>query len=125
VLPAVFETLDVPVTHRVPSRWEMGNRGYVARRVDGRRMNSYVDCGSNLSGALANLYEVTLSVVVRLDDAEGGGTTVATTVDAYGRPITTRGNQVHCQSRETLERRIGDLVFEKARILPEQIGGGA
>jgi hypothetical protein len=125
VLPEVFETLDVPVTHRVPSRQEMGNRGYVARRVEGKRMNTYVDCGTNLSGQLANLYEVTLSVVVRLSAADDGGAQVETTVDAYGKPRTTSGNQVHCQSRETLEQRIGDLVFEKARILPEQIGGGA
>ena len=125
VLPAVFEALEVPVTHRVPARKEMGNRGYVARRVEGKRMNTYVDCGSNLSGQLANLYEVTLSVVVRLADAADGGTQVETTVDAYGKPRTTSGNQVHCQSRQTLEERIGDLVFEKGRILPEQIGDGA
>lgn len=125
VLPEVFEALDVPVTHRVQSRWEMGNRGYVAQRVEGRRMNTYVDCGSNLSGQLANLHEVTLSVVVRLSDAPDGGTQVETTVDAYGKPRTTSGNQVHCQSRAALERRVGDLVFEKARILPERIGGGA
>lgn len=125
VLPAVFEALEIPVTHRVPARKEMGNRGYVAHRVEGKRMNAYVDCGSNLSGQLANLYEITLSVMVRLTDTDDGGATVATTLDAYGEPRTTSGNQVHCQSRETLERRIGDLVLEMARILPEQIGGGA
>ena len=118
VLPEVFEVLEIEVTHRVHTRKEIGNRGYVAHRVDGKRMNTYVDCGSNLSGQLANLYEVTLSVMVRLTDAEGGGTTIETTVDAYGEPRTTSGNQVHCQSRETLEKRIGELVVERLRILP-------
>lgn len=118
VLPEVFEALEIPVTRRVPSPREMGNLGFVARRVEGKRMNAWVDCGSNLSGQLANLYEVTLSIVVRLQEAEAGGTLVQTVVDAHGRPRSTSGNQVHCQSRETLEERVGQLVVEKLRILP-------
>jgi hypothetical protein len=119
VLPEVFEALDIPVTRSVPHLMEMGNLGYVARRVEGKRMNNYVDCGTNLSGQLANLYEVTLSVVVRLtEDPNGGGTVVQTVVDAYGQPTSTSGNQVHCHSRETLEERVGELVWEKLRILP-------
>ena len=119
VLPEVFEALEVPVTRRVPSLMEMGNLGYVARRVEGKRMNTFVDCGSNLSGQLANLYEITLSLVIRLkEDPAGNGTVVETVVDAWGEPRTTSGNPIHCQSRETLERRVGELVVEKLRILP-------
>jgi hypothetical protein len=80
-------------------------------------MNSYVDCGSNLSGQLANAYDVTLSVVTRLSDGPPGTTIVATTIDAYGEPRTTSGNQVHCQSREALERRVAEIVAEKLGVI--------
>jgi len=117
VLPAVFEQLDIPVTRSMPSIPEMGNMGYLARRVEGKRMNSYVDCGSNLSGQLANSYDITLSVVTRLSDGPPGTTIVATTIDAYGEPRTTSGNPVHCQSRAVLERRIAEIVAEKLGVI--------
>ncbi len=113
VLPSVFEQLEIPITRRDSRVPEIGNLGYWARRVEGRRMGNFVDCGTNLSGQLANLYEIQLSIVTRLSDGPEGTTVVTTTVDAYGQPRTTSGNQVHCQSRETLEKRVAELLGEK------------
>lgn len=117
VLPAVFEQLEIPIDRRDPRVPEMGNLGYQARRVEGRRMGNYIDCGTNLSGQLANLYEIQLSIVTKLADGPEGTTVVTTTVDAYGEPRSTSGNQVHCQSREVLERRVAELVAEKLGVI--------
>lgn len=113
VLPSVFEQLEIPITRRDPRLPEIGNLGYLARRVEGRRMGNFIDCGTNLSGQLANLYEIQLSIITRLSDGPEGTTVVTTTVNAYGQPRTTSGNQVHCQSRETLEKRVAELIAEK------------
>ena len=117
VLASVFEQLEIPVTrsdHRIP---EMGNLGYRARRVEGKRMSSYLDCGTNLGGQLANQYDITLSVITRLSDGPTGTTIVVTTVDAYGEPRATSGNQVHCQTRDALEDRISELIAEKLGVI--------
>ena len=112
ILADVVERLEIPVTRRDPRSMEMGNLGYQTRRVEGKRMASYIDCGSNLSGRLANSYDITLSVMTRLTNGAEGTTIVTTTVDAYGKPRATSGNQVHCQSREVLEQRVPELIAE-------------
>ncbi len=117
VLPAVFEQLEIPVNRRDVRVPELGNLGYQARRVEGRRMGNYIDCGTNLSGQLANLYEIQLSIITRLADGPEGTTIVTTTVDAYGEPRSTSGNQVHCQSREVLEKRVAELVAERLGVI--------
>ncbi|MEJ2205378.1 MAG: hypothetical protein P8170_14870 [Gemmatimonadota bacterium] len=117
VLPSVFEELEIPVTRLDPRVPEIGNPGYWARRIEGRRMGNYLDCGTNLSGQLANLYEIRLSVVTTLSAGPEGSTVVTTTVDAYGKPRTTSGNQVHCQSREALEKRVAELSAEKLGVI--------
>ncbi len=112
VLPAVYEQLGVPVSDTAPALMELGNPGYRTRRVEGRRMGSYVDCGVTHSGTLANLYEITLTVVSRAATAPEGGTVLTTTVDAWGRQTATSGNPVHCSSKGELEGRIVALVGE-------------
>lgn len=112
VMPAVYQRLGVPVSDTVPSLMELGNPGYRARRVEGRRMGSYVDCGTTHSGTLANLYEITLAVVSRVARAPEGGTVLTTTLDAWGRQTATSGNPVHCSSKGELEARIVALVGE-------------
>jgi hypothetical protein len=116
VLPSVFEQLEIPVTQLDPRVPEIGNVGYWARRIEGRRMGSYIDCGTNLSGQIANLYEIRLSVVTTLSAGPEGSTVVTTTVDAYGKPRTTSGNQVHCQSRQALEERIAEIIADKLGV---------
>lgn len=116
VLSDVFEQLEIPVTRSDPRVPEIGNLGYPARRIEGKRMGTYIDCGTNLGGQLANSYEITLSVMTRLTDGPTGTTVVTTIVDANGVPRATSGNQVHCQSREVLERRVAEIIAEKLGV---------
>ena len=72
VLGGVYEQLGIPVAQSDPNGRQLGNPGYLARRVDGERMNSVVDCGSDFSGPLANQYDITLTVITKLT-ANGAG----------------------------------------------------
>jgi len=91
----------------------MGNSRYTRARIEGRQLSAYLDCGSGLTGPYADAYAVTLSLLVQLDGATGGGTTVRTTMDAYARARGVSARPIHCQSRGVLERRIWALVAEK------------
>ena len=61
-LPAIFEQLGIAVEYVDRANMAVGTSGYLARRIGGDRMNTFVDCGNDLSGPLANQYDVTLSV---------------------------------------------------------------
>jgi hypothetical protein len=113
VLSSVYEQLDIPVTHSDARGAELGNPGFRAWQVEGRRMAAYVDCGTSLKGQLANLYDVTLSVMTRLTEGPIGATIVTTTVDAFGTPRAVSGNEVPCRSRAVLERRVVEVIAEK------------
>ena len=117
-LGGVYVELGIPVTSSNPNSMELGNPGYPARRVGGDRMNSFVDCGSDLSGPLANLYEVTLTVSTRLTAKGPESTEVLTVVDAWGKPRAVSGNTVHCQSRGVLELRVAQEVAEALGVTP-------
>ena len=112
-LETVFETLDIETPTVDARSLSLGNAGYRARRIEGRRMSTYLRCGNNIGRANADQYEVTLQLMVRLLEAPGGGTTVSTQIDAYARSQTASGTAIHCTSRGTLERRIVELVREE------------
>ncbi len=113
VLGGIYAELDIPVTHSDPRSMQLGNPNFrLAKRVGGKRMNTFIDCGTNFSGPLANQYDITLSVMTKLTAKGDESTEVLTLVDAHGRPRAVSGNTVHCQSRGVLEKQIAQLVAE-------------
>lgn len=112
VLGGVYEQMGIPVTEANPRAMLLGNPGYLARRVDGDRMNAFIDCGSDFSGPLANQYDVTLSLTTKLTPKGPDSTEVLTVLEAYGRPRAVSGNAVHCQSRGVLEMKVAQEVAE-------------
>ena len=112
LLPSVFERLQIETSVVDPGSLIIGNPGYRAGRVEGRRLSTYLDCGSGLTGPRADLYLVTLQWMVQLGSAPNGGTMVTTSMDAYARPRDVSGNNLHCVSKGTLERRIEELIAE-------------
>ena len=116
VLGGVYAQLDIPVEVSNPRTMQIGNLGYSARRVGGDRMNTFVDCGSDLSGPLANLFEITLMVTTTLTSKGENGTEVLTVVDAWGKPRAVSGNPVHCQSRGVLDLRVAREVAEALEV---------
>lgn len=111
-LGGVYEQMGIPVTQSDPSAMQLGNPGYLARRVDGDRMNSFIDCGSDFSGPLANQYDITLTVITKLTSKGPESTEVLTVMDAYGKPRAVSGNSIHCSSRGVLEMRVAQKVAE-------------
>jgi hypothetical protein len=113
VLPAVLAQLEIE-TNRVDSdEAVMGNTGYRARRIEGERMSRYLDCGRSFGREYADQYSVTLAIMVQLVPMTDGSTSVRTFLDAYARDQAMSGTPVHCITKATLERRIGELVAEK------------
>ncbi len=119
-LGGVYEQMGIPVTQSDPRSMQLGNPGYLARRVDGDRMNSFIDCGSDFSGPLANQYDITLSVVTRLTSKGPESTEVLTMMDAYGKPRAVSGNSIHCQSRGVLEMRVAQKVADALEKGPQR-----
>ncbi len=110
VVGGVYAELDIPVDYTRPASMEIGNQGYRATRIDGDRMNAFLDCGADLSGPLANRYEITLAVMTRVTAKDETSSEILTMVDAFGRPRAVSGNPIHCQSRGTLEQRVAQAI---------------
>jgi hypothetical protein len=117
VLPGIFEQLEIETTTVDPSQGLMGNAGYRARRVEGRRLSTYLDCGRSFGREYADQYAVTLTVLVQLVTAADGSTVERTTLDWYARDPSTSSSSVHCITWGSLERRIGDIVIVRIGAL--------
>ena len=111
VLPRVYQTLEIPDVREDADLMALGNTEFRARRVEGKRISQFVDCGTGATAVPnADSYDVTLSVVTRIS-ASDGGTLATTTVQANGRPRAVTGNPIHCQSKGTLEARVAELIL--------------
>ena len=114
VLPAAYESLGVPLSMSDAATRTLGNAGFNARRRLGSvPLVRYIDCGSTQGGPSAETYDIRLVInsVVRPGEA---ATTLATTVEAMGKPVAFSGEYIHCSSTGVLETRIADAV--KARL---------
>jgi hypothetical protein len=77
-------------------------------------LSTFIDCGSNLSGPVANASRVKLDVISQLVPAQGGRTTVRTTVTASARPNQgTSASVLGCSSTGRLETRINQLQQQR------------
>ena len=112
VLGGVFEQLGIPVTTTDTRSMTVGNAGFQTRRIDGSRMNTYLDCGTNFNGPLANHYAVTISVMTTLARVDGDRTEVSTVVDGSAMPRSNAGHPIQCTTREKLEELIVTKVEE-------------
>jgi hypothetical protein len=113
VLPAVFAQLGIETTRVDAGEGVIGNPSYRARRIEGQRMSTYLDCGRSFGRDYADQYTVTLGVLVQLVPTADGRTVVRTVLDAYARDPSQNGPAVHCITWGSLERRIGELVAER------------
>jgi hypothetical protein len=112
VMPTVLEALDVEIETFDATVMAIGNTNFSPRRLDGRRMSRYLDCGTNFGRPNADRYRVSLYLMVLLEGVDAESTSVTTVLDAYARPMDVAGGAVHCTSEGRLERRIEELVLE-------------
>jgi hypothetical protein len=115
-LGGVFETLELETPTVDRRSFSMGNERFVARRIEGRSLSNYLDCGTSFGRARADQYRITMQILVRLLRDPSGGTRVRTMLDAYAQPQDVAGNSYHCTSKGTLERRIAELLAQSASV---------
>ena len=117
-LPAVFDSLGIPIGSMDAATRTVGN---VAYKVHGRLKNvplsRYVDCGSSTNmGPNADSYDVVFSLVVAVRPGDtAGSSSVATTFDAVGRPATFAQEYSECPSKGTLETRLLELLTARLK----------
>jgi hypothetical protein len=111
VLPAVFDSLGIPVTLLEPARRVIGNPGFKAhRRLGAAALSRYIDCGQAQSFPSADTYDVHLAVHTQLSAGDAGTATVATMLQASARPMSYGGDYARCSSKGTLESAIATAV---------------
>ncbi len=111
VLPVVYDRLEIPVGVSDPGQRTFGNLGYRAHQIGGERLSLYLNCGRGMGGPYADQHSVTLAVLTRLTEAEGG-TMVVTTVDGSARPRAVSGVPGACATKSRLELRLAQLIVE-------------
>lgn len=112
VLPAVFDSLEIPVTDRQIATRTIGNSGVRLRgRLGDVSLSRYLDCGATSAGPNAATYEVhfQLQTVVQAGAREGTAQ-LNTIVQPMARPAAGEGEWVTCTSTGTLEARILELT---------------
>jgi hypothetical protein len=107
VLPAVYDSLAIPLTTLDAANHVIGNAGIKLRgRLGNIPLTRYLDCGDTQGTPSAETYEIHLSVFTQVQPGTSGTTTVATTVQARGRPVAFSGEYVRCPSNGALELRL-------------------
>jgi hypothetical protein len=115
-LPAVYDSIAIPLSTLDAASRMAGNRGLQARReLGGVSLGKYLDCGYAQGRPSADFYDVNLSVVTQLRPEDSTHTTVITTVDAVARPVLFSGEYLHCGTRGLIESRISSLLEAAGR----------
>jgi hypothetical protein len=109
-----FDSLSIPLTVLDAATHTIGNQGLKARRRIGKtRIGEYLNCGNGEGGPSADLYDINLSLVSKLEPNSVGGTTITTTVDGVAKPASFSGDYIKCATTGELEKRLVKLVEDK------------
>lgn len=110
ILPSVFDSLSIPLTDLDANKHLIGNSGMKAYKTLGKTsLAQYLDCGKTQGFPSAETYEIQLSVLTQVSP-DGDGTTMATLIEAAGRPLAFSGGFTKCTSTGALETRLADLT---------------
>jgi hypothetical protein len=111
ILPSVYDSLGIKPSEVNPATHIVGTSVMkVRRRIGAVPLTRILDCGTTQGGPSAETYEIVMTVRTRLQPAAAGATTLATEIEASGKPISFAGNAVRCTSKTMLEQQIIDGV---------------
>ncbi len=111
VLPAVFDSIAVPVGLVDPQGHTIGNRGLKIRGKLGKvGLARYIDCGTTQIGPNAESYDINLTVTAALRPTGEGATAMTVDVEASARPMAFAQDPIPCSTKGALEQRIKDLT---------------
>lgn len=107
-----FQKLGIPVSTMDTGQRTAGNTSLqVRRQLGGQPLSRYFECGTNLTGNIANNYRLEISVISRLDPDGQGGTRLQTRVTGLARsPEGASSNPVNCGTTGRLESDLANLV---------------
>ena len=111
-LPAVFDSIGIPVATLDPAKRSIGNSGFKIRgRLRGVPLSRYIDCGNSTQiGPNADSYDVNITMLADVRPAESGASTVTMTLDAVARPANFAQEYSQCSSKGVLETRFIDIL---------------
>ena len=114
-LAAVYEGLKIALNITDSIRGHVGNTGVAMRNIDGKRMSTFVGCGSGMTGQYADIHRVTLAVVSWVQPRGRDSSTVRTGVfaGAVDRAEGSSSMPRACATTGVLEERIRVLLREK------------
>jgi hypothetical protein len=111
ILRFVYDSLGIPVATMDAASHIIGNPDMKLRRRLGEvGLSTYINCGNAQGTPSAETYEIRMSVLTQAVSLNSTSTSVLTTVEARGRPITMSGEFTLCSSTGALERRVVDFV---------------
>jgi hypothetical protein len=115
LLPAVLDSLGIPVNTLDPAKHTIGNSGFNVRgRLKSVPLSRYIDCGNSTGiGPNADTYQVNLEFLVEVQPVDAGSS-VRTTLQAMAKPVTFAQDYSACSSKGALESRVADML--SARI---------
>jgi hypothetical protein len=114
VMPAVFDSLKIPLTTADGSKHTIGNDGMKVRsKLGGVALSKYIDCGQAQIGPSADTYDVFLTVLTTVRAVSTTETELQTTVESAARPITFNQEYSRCSTKGKLETTISDIVSAK------------
>ena len=107
VLPAVFDSIGIPLGMLEPTTRTMGNEAFKVRgRLKGVPLSRYIDCGNSTQiGPNADSYDVVITMIAEVRPAEAGASSVRHTFSAVARPSNFAQDYSQCASKSILEPR--------------------
>jgi hypothetical protein len=106
VLPAVYDSLGIPVATVDSKRYLLGNTGFKAYQKLGKTsLAKYIDCGKTQGFPSADSYDVYLQITTQVQPKDAGST-ISTLLEAAGRPMAISGDYIKCSSLGALESAI-------------------
>jgi len=111
-LPAVFDSIGIPIAMLEPTAHRMGNEAFKVRsRLKGVPLSRYIDCGNSTQiGPNADSYDVVVTMLAEVHAAESGASSLRHTFSALARPANFSQDYSQCSSKGTLELRFMALL---------------
>lgn len=114
-MPAVFDSLEVPVGRVDPVEHVFGNEGVrIRKRIGGEAISKYFDCGTTQIGPNADSYDVMLILLTTLRPGPANTTIITITAEASARPVARSQPYAGCSSRATLDVRLVGILKRQA-----------
>ena len=106
VLPAIYDSLGIPVGTVDPTRHLIGNTGFKAyQRLGKTSLAKLIDCGKTQGFPSADSYDIYLQITTQVQPRDAGSV-LSTLVEASGRPMVVKGDYIKCSSLGVLEAAI-------------------